>query len=155
MYTNLYLYISKIWNIAFIISTLLLSHIIHLFFFIFSSPNSQKKKNPLLLPISSHLLYTSTNFSPPFLPLYLPTTLFFTITLPSSFYLSYILTLLFPIIFCINLISFLPFNSYFSHIYKNVSFLSLSLLSFGGFLFFLITLIKVDGSIFFLQYVFW
>ena len=59
--------------------------------------------------------YTSCNFSPPFLSFYLPTTLGFIVTLPSSFYLSYILTLLLPILFCINLMSFLPFNPDFQH----------------------------------------
>ena len=91
--------------------------------------------------------YTSSNISPPSLSLYLPTTLYFTVILPSTFSLSYILTFLFPIIFCINSISFLSFNSYFSH-EKNCEY-SLSL-SLSRFLFFLIILIKVDGFFFFL-----
>ena len=40
-------------------------------------------------------------------------TLYFSATLSSSFSLSYILTLFLPILFCINLISFLSFNPYF------------------------------------------
>ena len=71
-----------------------------------------------------------------------PTTFYFTITLHSSFSLSYNLILFLPILFCINLISFPPFNPYFFP-HKNYEY-SLSLLSFGEFLFFLITLIKVD-----------
>ena len=55
-----------------------------------------------------------------------PTTFCFTATLPSSFPISYNLTLLLPILFCINLISFLPFNLYFSHTKTEYS-LSLSL----------------------------
>ena len=100
---------------------LLLSHILHLFF-IFSflilnfSPNSLKKKKKVFFSLSVHTYYyISSNFSPPFLPLYLSTTLCFTIRVLSSFYLSYILTLFLPILFCLNLISFLPFNPYFSH----------------------------------------
>ena len=74
--------------------------------------------------------YTSSNFSPPFLSFYLPTILGFIVTTPSSFYLSYILTLLLHILFCINLMSFLPFNPDFQHNHS----LSLSL---GGFSLFL------------------
>ena len=76
----------------------------------------KKKKRPLLSSQLVHIYcYTSSNISPPSLSLYLPTTLYFTVILPSTFSLSYILTFLFPIIFCINSISFLSFNSYFSH----------------------------------------
>ena len=80
----------------------LLSHIFHLFlifsflFLNFSSLNSppkKKKKKKLLFFLLVHTYCdTSSNFSPLFLPLYLLTTLYFTVTLPSSFYLSYILT---------------------------------------------------------------
>ena len=58
--TCLYLYISKSWSVVFIVATLLLSYIIHLFFttyFLFLnfySPYSKKKN--LLLPVSPHLL---------------------------------------------------------------------------------------------------
>ena len=118
------LYKSKSWNIAFIVATLLLSHIIHLFFIFlflflkFSSPNYiyKIKNKKLFFSLLVHTYcYTSSNFSPPFLSFYLPTTLGFIVTLPSSFYLSYILTLLLPILFCINLMSFLPFNPDFQH----------------------------------------
>ena len=83
----------------------------------FSSSYSLKKKK---------LIFSSSNFSPPLLPLYLLITLYFTIKLSSSFPLSCILTLLFLILFCINLISFISFNPYFFHT-KTVSTLSLSL----------------------------
>ena len=123
--------------------------IFNIFFllFNFSSPNYLKKKKQnktkqnlkLFFSLLVHdYCYTSSNFSSPILLLYLSTTLFFTITLPSSFLLFYILTFLLSILFCINLISFPPFNLYFSHT-KNVNTLSL-----GGFLFFLIALIQVD-----------
>ena len=76
-------------------------------------------------------------------------TLFPTISFP-VLPLFYILTLLLPILFCINFISF----SHSIHIFptQNCEYslsLSLSLLSFGEFLFFLIILIKVDGFILF------
>ena len=146
----------------------------------FSSPYFQKKKKKktFLLPISSHIYcYISSNFSLSFLLFYLPTTLllyfltlFYNLPLLSSnlflsflplyfpttfslYFLSlfYNLPLLLPILFCINLISF----SHSIHIFptQNCEYsvsLSLSLLSFGEFLFFLITLIKVDGFFFFL-----
>ena len=70
--------------------------------------------------------YTSSNLLilfPPSLPLYLLTTLYFTIT---PFSLSYILILLLPILFCINSISLLKFNPYFSN-KKTLSALYLSL----------------------------
>ena len=120
------LYKSKSWNIAFIVATLLLSHIIHLFFIFsflflnFSSPNYIYiyiiKNKKLFFSLLVHTYYyTSCNFSPPFLSFYLPTILGFIVTTPSSFYLSYILTLLLHILFCINLMSFLPFNPDFQH----------------------------------------
>lgn len=70
--------------------------------------------------------------------LYLPTTLYFTVILPSSFSLYYILTLLLPILFCINSISFLPFNPYFPH--KKI--VNTLFLPFLWILFFLIILIN-------------
>ena len=124
------------------------SHIIYLFFIFsflylnFSSPYLKKKKNTLLLPISSHTYYyTSSNLPLFFLPLFL-------LTILSLYFLSlfYILTLLLPILFCINLISF----SHSIHIFptQNCEY-SLSL---DEFLFFLMILIKVD-FFFFLIYV--
>ena len=123
------------------------SHIIHLFFIFyflysnFSSPYFQKKKKKKTIfhPISLHTYYyTSSNLSLSFLPLYLST------TLPLYFLpLFYILTLLMPILFCINLISF----SHSIHIFptQNCEYsLFLSLLSFCEFLFFIKTLIKVE-----------
>ena len=99
---------------------------------------------------STHTLTLPLTFPFPLCLFTSLTNLCFTITLPSSFSLSYNLTLLLLILFCINLISFLLFNPYFSHT-KNVSTLSLSLslLCFGKFLFFLKTLIKVVGFFFF------
>ena len=76
----------------------------------------------LYLPILSILLSLSSY------------TLYFTVILPLSFSLYYILTLLLPILFCINLISFLPFNPYFPH-KKNYKYsLSPSLVDFCSFL---------------------
>ena len=124
-------------------TTLSLYHLIHLFsiFFLHLFKLSSRyciKKKTFILSINSHLLFhSSSNISPPSLPVYLPTTTFskkkkknlpttiyFTIKLPLSFPLSYIWTLLLSILFCINLISFFPFNPYFSHT-KTVSNLSL------------------------------
>ena len=94
--------------------------------------------------------YTFSNIFPLSLPLYLPTTLYFTITLLLSFCLFYILTLFlnfyfifykFNIISLIQSIFFWQTNCEYS--------LSLSPLSFGGFLFFLITLLKIDEVFFF------
>ena len=126
------------------------SHVIHLFFIFsflylnFSSSYFQKKKKTLFLPISSHTYYcyTSSNLSLSFLHLYLPTTL--PLYFLSNFFF-YILTLLLPILFCKNLISF--FHSIHIFPTRNCE-LSLSL-SLGEFLFFLITLIKVNGFFFF------
>ena len=78
----------------------------YIYFFLYlnlSSPYFQKKKKKtLLLPISSRTNWcTSSNIFLSFLPLYLPTTLPYT-----SFLFFYILTLLLPILSCINLISF-------------------------------------------------
>ena len=62
----------------------------------------------------------------------------------------------FPILFCLNSISFLPFNPYFSNQKKKSEYcLSLSLFSFGRFFLFLITLIKGDGFFIKKKYVFW
>ena len=148
----IYIYIYKSRSVAFIVTTLLLSHIIHLFFIFsflvlnFSSPNSQQKKT-LLLPISSHLLlhffqlFSSilASLSPHYFMLY-----HYTSFILLSFLYLYSSSPYF-ILFKFNIIS--PIQSiFFPH--KNVSTLSLSLLSFGGFLFFLITLIKVDGFFF-------
>ena len=63
----------------------------------------------------------------------------------TSFLFFYILTLLLPILFCINVISF--FHSIHIFSTQNCEF-SLSL-SLSEFLFFLITLINVDGVFFF------
>ena len=160
LYTNLYLYISK--RIAFIVATLLLSHIIgHIIFFFnyfFSSfltfilpiphkKNLKKKKKKLFFSLLV-IVTLFSNLYPSSLSLYLPTTLYFIITLLSSLLLSYILTLLLLILFCINLVPFLPCNPYFSH-KITVSILSLSwwifVLSYNFFLWvFLIILIMVD-----------
>ena len=129
------------------IFTLSLCHIIDLFstsFFLFlnfSSPYSpKKKKNIIIFSLFVHIYcYTSSNLSPPSLPLYLPITLYFTIKLFSSFPFSFISIFLLPILFYINLISFLLFNSFFFS-QKNFKYsLSLSL-SEWIFFFFLITL---------------
>ena len=92
--------------------------------------------------------YISSKLFPSFLSFYLPTALYFIVTLPSFFLcfdssFSHFILYRFDIIFLIQSI-------FFPH--KTVSILSLSLslslLSFGGFLLFLITLIKVNGSFF-------
>ena len=101
----------------------------------------------LLVHTYSHV---SSKLFPSFLSFYLPTTLYFIVTLPSFFLcfdssFSHFILYRFDIIFLIQSI-------FFPH--KTVSILSLSLflslspLSFGGFLLFLITLIKVNGSFF-------
>ena len=74
--------------------------------------------------------------------------LLFTLPLHFLHHFFFLIFLLFfsSFYFCINSISFLPFNSYFSH-EKTVSTLSLS-----RFLFFLKTLIKVDGFFFLMCY---
>ena len=103
--------------------------------------NKQYLNRPLFFLLIHIYSYTSFNFFTFPLPLYLHTILNFTITLPSFFSLFYILTIFLPFLFCINFISFFSFNPYFSH-KKNCEY------SLGGFLFFLITLIKVDGYFF-------
>ena len=147
----LLLYISKSWRVTFIVTTFLLSYIIYLFFLFFFSlfklffSQFSKKKKKLFFSLLVHTYcYISSNFfSSLFVSLSLHYFMFYCYT--SSIYLSYILTILLPILFCINLISFLPFNPYFSHTKMWVLSLSLSLsiLSFGGFLFFLITLFRL------------
>ena len=114
---------------SFLRSLILLSNIIHLFFLhllyslLFSLLRKRKRKKNSYFLLVHICYYTSSNLSFPFLHLYLSNTLYFTIT--PSFSLSYILILL-PILFCINLISLLTFNPYFST-KKTVSYLSLSL----------------------------
>ena len=130
------------------------NHVINLFFIFyflylnFSSPHLKKKKTnkqtnkqTLPLPISSHTYYyTSSNLS--FFFFFFFTSLsphYFTVILLSSFY---ILTILLPILFCINLLSFShSIHNFLTQNYKYSLSLSLSL-SLGEFLFFLITLIK-------------
>ena len=116
--------------------------IFNLFFFLFElffSLFSKKKKKILIFSLLVHIYcYTSSNLSPPSLPLYLPITLYFTIKLFSSFPFSFISIFLLPILFYINLISFLLFNSFFFFHKKTLSTLSLSLslsLSMCGFFF--------------------
>ena len=92
----------------------------------FLLPIQEKKKKTFFLPISPYFTFSPTFLLFFCLSLYLPTSLYFTFTLPSSFSLFYILNLLLPILFCINLISFLLFNLYFFHT-KTVSTFSLSL----------------------------
>ena len=101
-----------------------------LFFFLFLnfySPYFKKKKKKLFFSLLVHIYYyIASNLSPLSFPLYFSTTPYFTVTISSSFSLFYILTLLFPILFCINSIPILSFNPYFSH--KKLWVLSLSLL---------------------------
>ena len=131
------LYIIKSWSVVFIVIMLLLTHIsghiIYLFstfFFLFLnfySPYFKKKKKKLFFSLLVHIYYyIASNLSPLSFPLYFSTTPYFTVTISSSFSLFYILTLLFPILFCINSIPILSFNPYFSH--KKLWVLSLSLL---------------------------
>ena len=139
----LLLYISKSWRVTFIVTTFLLSYIIYFFFLFsflflnFSFPNSpkKKKKKKLFFSLLVHTYcYISSNFfSSLFVSLSLHYFMFYCYT--SSIYLSYILTILLPILFCINLISFLPFNPYFSHTKMWVLSLSLSLYPFFWWIF--------------------
>ena len=126
------IYICKSWNMALIVVMLLLNHIssyiIHLFFIFsflhlnFSSPYSQKK---IFFSLSVHTYtYISSNLSPFFLSLHLPTTLYL---LLHFLLLSFVLIFLLPILFSINSISFFQFNPYFSYRKLWVLFLSLSL----------------------------
>ena len=58
------------------------------------------KNKTLFFSLLVHIYsYTSSSFSLPSLPFYLPPTRYFTVTLPSSFSLFYNLTLLLPILF--------------------------------------------------------
>ena len=120
-----------------------------LFFNFYSSYSPQKIFLKKKLFFSLLVIVTLfSNLYPSSLSLYLPTTLYFIITLLSSLLLSYILTLQLLILFCINLVPFLPCNPYFSH-KITVSILSLSwwifVLSYNFFLWvFLIILIMVD-----------
>ena len=126
------------------------SHVIHLFsifsFLYLNSPpplsHSQKIIKLFFSLLTHTYYYIFSNLLPFFLSLYISPLL--SILLLHFIPLSYILTLLLPISFCINLISFSSSSPYFSP--NKMWVLSLSL---GGFLFFLIPLIKVDGSFFF------
>ena len=114
-------------------------HMIHLFY-IFSflflkfsspySPKKKKKKKTLFFSLLVHICcYTFSNFPPPFSPLYLPTTFCFTVTLPSSFYLSYIMTLLllfYILILLLSILFYIILISFFFH-QNIISTLSLSL----------------------------
>ena len=132
------------------------SHIFHIFstssflFKIFLHPIlKKKKKKPLLLPISPHLLL---QFLQPFPSLFasLSHPLLFTLALHFIiFSFLYFDSFSFHfILYKFDIISLI--QSIFCFPHKNYEYsLSLSLLSFGGFLFFLITLIKVDGFFFF------
>ena len=135
---------------TFIVATLLLSHInnhiIHLFFCIFFSLFklffpliSKKKKLFFSLLVNTPTITCLSTFSFPLCLFISPLLYRYT-----SFLFFYILTLLLPILFCINVISF--FHSIHIFSTQNCEF-SLSL-SLSEFLFFLITLINVD--IFFL-----
>ena len=132
-------------------------HMIHLFYIFsflflkFSSPYSpkkkkKKKKNSLLLPISSHMLLHFFQLSPSlfsslslyYFLLYRYTSfilLSFLYYDSSSSFLYFDSSSLYFILYNFDIIFFPPKN------YKYSLSLSLSLLSFGSFLFFLITLI--------------
>ena len=126
-----------------VISAVTSTYFVPFNFFLFSLFFKKKKKTILFFVFVHIYGYTFSNISPPFLLFYLPIALYFTGTFPSSFFLSYIFTIFFPhFCFCINSISFLSFNPYFSH-KKTMSSLSLS-----RFLFFLIPLIKAYGFFF-------
>ena len=114
------------------------------FFLNFYSPwyPPKKKKKTLLSLINPHLVLHFFQHFPSFSPFYLFTTLYFFLTPPSSFSLFYILTFLLPILFCIkfDIISTIQ-SIFFSHKTVSTLSLSLSLLSFGVFLFIFITLL--------------
>ena len=98
-----------------------------------------------LLPVSLHLwLHFFPTFPLPFCPFI---SLLLSILSLYFLLLSFVLTLLLPILFSINLIYFFNLIHIFPH--RKLSSLSLSLLSFRGFLLFLITLIKIDDSFLF------
>ena len=135
-------------------------HIIHLFstssffflnfyylYFLF------KKKKTILHYISPCLLLCFLQLFPSLFCLFISHYFYFTVTLLSSFFTFLYFDFFFlPFLFCINSISFLSSNPYFS--YKKTEYsLSLSIF-FWWILFFLITLIKFDGF-FFNKYVFW
>ena len=114
-----------------VISAVTSTYFVPFNFFLFSL-FFKKKKKTLLFFVFVHIYgYTSSNISPPFLLFYLPIALYFTVTFPSSFSLSYVLTFFLPILFHINLIPFLLSNPYFSY-EKIESSLSLSLSKFDG-----------------------
>ena len=131
-FANLYLYISKSKSVAFIFVTLLLSHIsshiIHFFFFplflnFYSSYSPKKKKLLFSLLVTVTLSPTFTLLLCLFISLLFSTLplLFFHYSLFFIFWLFFSLIIL----FCINLVPFLPCNPYFSH-KITVSTLSLS-----------------------------
>ena len=100
------------------------------------------KKKTILHYISPYLLLRFLQLFPFLFCLFISHYFYFTITLLSSFSLSYIMILFLPFLFCINSIPFLLSNPYFS--YKKTEY-SLSLSTFFWWiLFFLITLIKFD-----------
>ena len=96
--------IYKSWNIAFIVTMLLLSHIIYLF-----------PTFPLSFLTTFFLInflpyiYISSNISSSLLHFHLTTTLYLNVIIPPSLHHHFILTLLLLILFTI------PFNSIFSH----------------------------------------
>ena len=118
--------------------------IFYLFFSLFKLFFSilSKKKN-LLLSISSHMLLHFLQHFPSFFaylsPHYSLLYHYTSFIIFSFLYFGFLLSIL----FCINLISFLLFNLFFSHT-KTMSTLSLSLSLSLSVLFFFITLIKVD-----------
>ena len=110
-----------------VISSTYFQHLLSLFklfvSLLFKKQNKTKTKT-FLLPVSPQLLL---NFFQLFLSHFASLSPYYSllaITHSSSFPLSYILTFLLSILFCINLISFPLFNLYFSHT-KSVSTLSL------------------------------
>ena len=120
---------------------LLIFYLFFSLFKLFFSILSQKKKKNLLLFISSHMLLHFLQHFPSFFaylsPHYSLLYHYTSFIIFSFLYFGFLLSIL----FCINLISFLLFNLFFSHT-KTMSTLSLSLSL--SVLFFFITLIKVD-----------
>ena len=96
MCVYIYIYINRMLLYHCVTSSTYFQHLLFLFK-LFYSLFSKKKKKKNLLPISPHY-YTSSNISPPSLPIYLPTILYFVITFLSLFYLSYIFYSSFPYI---------------------------------------------------------
>ena len=119
---------------------LLIFYLLFSLFKLFFSILSKKKKKIFFCLLVHTCCYTSSNIFPHSLPIYLPTILYFTITLLSSFSLSYILAFFSPFCFVYIWYHF----SYLIYFFPTQKLWVLSLSLSLSVLFFFITLIKVD-----------